>query len=144
MIWLRIVLPALLALGIIGGVGWHFKNYRNLQTELATARERVVQLEANVTARNGEIAGLNARIRWRNEQAQAEIDRAQAAQLAATQAAAKARAEKAVIAGQLSEARRKWLEALNANENVRVYADTPVPDAVLDRLRSANGEADPL
>jgi len=142
MIWLKIILPALLALGIIAGVGWHFKNYRNLQTELATAKGRIVQLEANLAARNGEVADLNARIRWRNEQAQAEVDRAEAAQAKAKLEADKARADKERSDVRLAEAQRKYREILNANENVRTYSTTVIPDAVLDRLRSANGEAE--
>lgn len=140
MIWFKIILPALLALGIIAGVGWHFKNYRDVQAELATANERIVQLEASLAARNGEVADLNARIRWRNEQAQAEVDRAEAAQAKAKLEAEKARADKERSDIRLAEAQRKYREILNADPNVRTYSTTVIPDAVLDRLRSANGE----
>ena len=143
MFWLKIILPAILALGIIAGVGWHFKNYRNLQADLGAANERIVQLEANLASRNGEIAGLNARIRWRNEQAQADIAKAEKAQALAKVEADKARADKQRSDVRLAEAQRKYREILNANENVRTYSTTVIPDAVLDRLRSANGETEP-
>jgi hypothetical protein len=138
---IKIILGALLIGVPVVGLVYHFKHDRANMEALGAANERIAQLEATLALRDGEITSLNHRIEWRNEQALAEVAAAEKAQAQARIEADKARADKVRLAGQLQEAQRKYKEALNSDEKVQSYSITVVPPAVLDRLRSANGEA---
>jgi len=138
---IKILLGALLIGGPVVGIVYHFKHDRENLQALGAANERIAQLEATLAQRDGEIADLNERVDQRNQQALAEIDKAEQAHKQARAEAKQARADKARSDARLAEAQRKYREALNGNENVRAYSTTVIPDAVLDRLRSANGEA---
>jgi len=140
MFWMKIVLPVVLALGILGGIYLHFKHDRENEKLIGSQAERIAQLESNLAERDKEVTDLNQRIRERNQRALDEIAQAEAAQAAAQAEAEKARADKKRSEVKRAEAQRRYREALDADEKVQMYSNAAIPDAVLERLRSANGE----
>jgi len=138
---IKIILGVLLIGGPAIGILYHFKHDRENQVALGVANERVAQLEATLSARDMEVVALNHRIEQRNQAALDMVAAAEAAQKLARIEADKARADKARSDTRLAQAQRKYREALNSDENVQSYSVTVVPAAVLNRLRSANGEA---
>ena len=134
--WLKILLPILL----VGGVMWHFKTDRDVLRDLGSAQKQVTTLETTLATRDTEIATLNSRIKKNNADKLRELADAELIVIAANKAAEESIAERRRLAGDLTEARKKYQEMVNADPNLRIYRSTTVPTAVLDRLRSANGE----
>lgn len=139
---IKIVLAVLLAGGGIWAVTSHFKHDRENEKIIGSQAERIAQLEASLASRDADVLELNNRIRARNQKVQEELAQAEAEQARARLEADKARAEKRRSDVKLAEAQRKYQEALNNDERLQDYSHTIVPAAVLERLRSANGEGD--
>ena len=130
---------------LVGGGAWtihsHFKHDRENLQALGAANERILSLEADLLIRTQEVASLNDRIKATNAAKLAQVAEAKVQEELARKEATEAREAKKRIAGQLADARRKYEEAINGDENLRVYRAAGVPIPVLERLRSANGEA---
>lgn len=134
-----------LAVLLIGGGAWavhsHFKHDRENEQALGAAKEQILSLQADLLIRTQEVASLNDRIKTANAEKLAQVAEARAQEEQARKEAIAAREDKKRIAGQLAQSRRKYEEAINGDENLRVYRAAGVPVPVLERLRSANGEA---
>lgn len=137
---IKIALVVLLVGGTLGGVYLHFKHDRDNLQALGAANERILSLEADLLIRTQEVSSLNARIKANNLEKLEQVAQAKAAEEKARKEATEAREAKKRIAGQLADARRRYEESINSDENLRVYRTAGVPIPVLERLRSANGE----
>ena len=139
---IKIALAVLLVGGILGGIYLHFKHDRENEKLIGQLQAQNAQLTASLANRDADVLALNQRIRERNEQVRVDLAAAEQAQAKAKAESVAARAEKKQSDARLKEAQRKYQELLNNDQNLQNYSRTPVPAAVLERLRSANGERD--
>jgi hypothetical protein len=137
---IKSVLSAILILASVGGVVYHFKQDREITDDLTEARQDIIVKDAKIRGLETENTEINDRIRARNQSVLDALEKAEEAKRAAEQDAQAAREEKKRSDLRLKDAQRKYQEAMNHDENLRAYSRIPVPSAVLDRLRSANGE----
>ena len=137
---IKIAIAVILLWGGYWAVTSHFKNVRETQQALGAANERIAELEADLAFQEDTVLELNNRIIARNKETLKEIAAAEAAQVLAQEEAKAAKAAKKIADTNMKEAQRKYKEILDHDEDLQTYEDTIIPDAVLDRLRSANGE----
>lgn len=137
MIWLKVGLMLSLLGGAYGAVKMYDKNAK-LVGELQQAH---LQCAADLVNSTAKIGGLNKRIRDNNAEKLAELAKAEAQIAQANEAAAQARQDRATAQEDVRRAQERYRELLASDITLQAYSRTPVPDAVLDRLRVANGEA---
>lgn len=136
----RIIVPVLLTLALIAAAWLHFKRDRANIKLIGSQQTELAQLNAVIEFRDKKITDLNQEKKERNQNVLDEIAEAQENSKKAKAEAEKAKAEKAILAGQLIDARIRYQELMKNDQSIQAFSNTVVPDAVIDLLRVANGE----
>lgn len=135
--WLKVVL----ALSLLGAGYGAVKLFDKNSKEVGRLQGEVLQCSADLVASIAKVGKLNQRAREENDRKLAELARAEAQIAQANEAAAQARKDRATAQEDVRRAQERYRELLASDVTLQAYSRTPVPDAVLDRLRVANGEA---
>lgn len=135
--WLKVVL----ALSLLGAGYGAVKLFDKNSKEVARLQGQVLQCSADLVASTAEKGRLNQRIRDNNAEKLVELAKADAQIAQANEAAAQARKDRAIAQEDVRRAQERYRELLASDAALQAYSRAVVPDAVLDRLRVANGEA---
>lgn len=137
--WLKVGL----IIALVGGAGGLLYKYDANAKALGAAQQSHLQCEADLAISTTKVSSLNARITAANNKKLEELAKADRQVERANEAARQARADRQAAQFELTEAQRRYREAMANDANLQAYARAVVPVAVLDRLRSANGEVVP-
>lgn len=133
-------IKALIAVAVLGAAGGLVLKYDANTKALGACETSSLTQAGALFAKDAEIARLNGRIRDNNARQLAELEKAEAQAKIAQAAAEQARQDRWAAQEEVRRAQQRYRELLASDAALQAYSRTAVPDAVLDRLRVANGE----